>query len=535
MILYWRRIIKLSSAISLLNFSIFNVRHRFKEKFDLHFFVLSSFLLSLFGLLYYQYFHMGEKLYLKLFSIGFADLYFTLAIFVLMGILTITSLFLMINLYCFSRDSESLQVLPIHICDIFISKYITVIKFCYLFEFLVLLPLCLIQIRDTEIFETVCTYVSITVILPHIVVLPLAIITTICLRLSVILKGFRVMSCILGYGLYIGGIVLYRANMVTDWQTLRTHSDLIGLMNDYLNPFPYYQSFLGINTWLKLFCVLIPMLAVGIYYVVNKFFMNKQYILYTKCRKHIVTAVSYRSSPKIKSYLIKESKTFFRSPVYILNGLFGIAITPFLLPLSFQLGIGTGSVEQIRHFVVMPEVSSYAVLFAIGVIVVTSSINVISASSFSREGANYWIIKIIPYNLRNQAYNKALFAMIISFIGVLINSLIFKFYFGYSFPQVMTITIVSTLFCILWNLIGVFIDMKHPKLAWMNEAEAIKQNINVVISIIVCIGLSAIYFFAVKAMVAFNFLPVTVICLVSISLVLLSLLVCKGIAFFSEM
>lgn len=73
---------------------------------------------------------------------------------------------------------------------------------------------------------------------------------------------------------------------------------------------------------------------------------------------------------------------------------------------------------------------------------------------------------------------KIVFAVLVSSVGIMINCLIFKLYFHYDFHQIIVIAFISTLFSILWNLIGVFIDMKNPKLEWTNEAEAIKQNIN---------------------------------------------------------
>ena len=244
--------------------------------------------------------------------------------------------------------------------------------------------------------------------------------------------------------------------------------------------------------------------------------------------------MKFNSSSKLRSYFKKEYQTFFRNPVYVINGLFGIFITPFLLPLSFRISTTAESIEQIRALVSAPEFSFYAVLFALAVIVLTSAINVVASSSFSREGASFWITKIIPYPLKQQAFVKALFSTSISMMGIIINCFIFKVYFNYGFIQIGVIAFVSILFAALWNLIGVFIDIKRPKLEWTNETEAIKQNVNVVLSILLCIAISVGYCFAVTKMLQNGFPAGDIITFLLCSVCILILLVCKGIASHQE-
>ena len=119
-------------------------------------------------------------------------------------------------------------------------------------------------------------------------------------------------------------------------------------------------------------------------------------------------------------------------------------------------------------------------------------------------------------------------------IGIIINCFIFEGYFHYSFIQIGVIALVGILFAALWNLIGVWIDMKRPKLEWTNETEAIKQNVNVVLSILLCIAISIGYIFAVAKMLQNGFSAGSVITFLLCSVCILILLVCKGIASHQE-
>ena len=149
--------------------------------------------------------------------------------------------------------------------------------------------------------------------------------------------------------------------------------------------------------------------------------IGEKYAIYDKEERIRLKAVKYNSSSKLRSYFKKEYQTFFRNPAYVINGLFGIIIVPFLLPLSFRISAAAESTEQIRALVSDPEFSFYAVLSALAVIVLTSAINVVASSSFSREGTSFWIMKIIPYSLKQQAFVKVLFSTSISIMGIKIG------------------------------------------------------------------------------------------------------------------
>ncbi len=510
----WKKIFQLSKTICKINFSFLNFRYKLKERPDTCFIVLTCFVLSIAGVFCYYYFQMLGQLYDGLSVLGLEALFCQLALFAVAIILSIAGAFLLINVFCCSKDIEHLLLFPVRPCDIFTGKYITVILFCYGIEILLLLPVCIIQTQYMGDSSAIMTYISAAAILPHIVVFPLAVLVTICLKISMLLKRMRTL-------LAVAGIIVYFAGGV------------IGILISK-DPFPFYHPYIGFHPGLKLLCIISVAVFTGGYYYLSHLVIGKNYAIYDKERRIHLKAMKYSSSSKLKSYFKKEYQTFFRNPVYVINGLFGIFITPFLLPLSFRISAAAESIEQIRALVSAPEFSFYAILFALAVIVLTSAINVVASCSFSREGACFWIAKIIPYSLKQQAFVKALFSTSVSMMGIIINCLIFRFYFNYGFIQIGVIALIGILFAALWNLIGVFIDMKRPKLDWTNETEAIKQNVNVFLSVLFCIAISTGYFSAVAKMLQNGFTARGIITFLLCSVCILILLVCKGIASHQE-
>ena len=127
----WIKVFQLSKTIRKIHFSFLNFRYKLKERPDTYVIVLTCFVLSIAGVFYYYYFQMLGQLYDGLSELGLGDLFCRLALFAAAMILSIVSAFLLINIFCFSKDIEHLLLFPVRPCDIFTGKYITVIMFCY--------------------------------------------------------------------------------------------------------------------------------------------------------------------------------------------------------------------------------------------------------------------------------------------------------------------------------------------------------------------------------------------------------------------
>jgi len=62
---------------------------------------------------------------------------------------------------------------------------------------------------------------------------------------------------------------------------------------------------------------------------------------------------------------------------------------------------------------------------------------------------------------------------------------------------VLLMIIVGLLGILFTSFIGIFIDLNFPKLQWDTEQKAVKQNLNVMISMIICVALGGITVFMI--------------------------------------
>lgn len=527
---HWRKILRLSIALGKINFSFFSAGHRFKQTPDFYTVILFCFIASILSVMYYYYVQAIARLYATLAAVAMTAFFDRLLFFVLAIILTFISAFLLLNLFCFEKDTAHFLLFPLQPCDIFTSKYLLLLCPCYVLELVLLLPAVFVRIHFDGSLSAAATYGATFLLLPILTLFPLLLITTLCLKLSSLLHRLKTVLVLIGILLCLSANVLLRLLAADAFaKPLAAHLDALIL------PFPYYDTYLHASPAIQLLCALLTLPAsVFLYRAMSHGIIGANYVPAERRTRPRRDTTPYQSSGKCFSYFKKECRRFFRTPVYVVNGLFWILLPPFMLPLSFHLTSAAESIEQIRALVSMPTFSVYATLFALAVVVLPASLNAIAASSFSREGASYWIVQLIPYSMTQQTLVKLLFSTSLSLAGLFINSVVFWLYFQYSPLQLLTIFFLGTLFILLYNILGVLIDRLHPKLTWVNESEAIKQNINVLLATLVSIALSLGCLYAVVTMLQKDWPPALVITFLAVSLIILIALGFKSLCTLKE-
>lgn len=190
----------------------------------------------------------------------------------------------------------------------------------------------------------------------------------------------------------------------------------------------------------------------------------------------------------------KELIMLFKTPVYLLNAIGGVIIVPIIFVISFMTGD-----ESMEPLVEMLDVyPHFLVLVASGIIVLLGILNSIGATTFSREGKNLWIQRILPIKARDQVIGRVLSSLAVQLIGV--GVLIPAIYYikALSIVEILTIILLGLLGSVPMTQIGMVIDISRPMLIWDNPQRAMKQNFNVLISMGVAGLVIAGLFFLVK-------------------------------------
>lgn len=210
-----------------------------------------------------------------------------------------------------------------------------------------------------------------------------------------------------------------------------------------------------------------------------------------------------RSANISKPYIAiakKELIMLFKTPVYLLNAVGGVIIFPILLPIITG---GEEGIDQIMSLITINQ--DFIALAGIGFIVSLGILNSICATTFSREGKNLWIQRVLPIKPSSQIIGRVLSSLAIQMLGIIALMISVSFIIQVKLKTVFLVTVIGLLGSIPMTQLGMLIDIIRPYLTWDNPQRAMKQNLNVLISMgIGVLYLGGIGYVTFKAIDKFN-------------------------------
>ncbi len=196
-----------------------------------------------------------------------------------------------------------------------------------------------------------------------------------------------------------------------------------------------------------------------------------------------------RALPVAFHIFSKEFSEIIRTPLYFFNTLGGGFIMPLaiLIPLFAQGLVTKDTLLGLRHLLPMLplfrlELNFLAVLVGMALGIFLGSVAGPLSSSFSREGKHIWLIKSLPIRVRDQVLGRLLVALAIQSLVILPMLLVFIFFMAPAWELVLLIFLGNIFSGTFVGLLGLSIDATRPKLVWDNPQEAMKQNLNLAIT-----------------------------------------------------
>jgi ABC-2 type transport system permease protein len=162
------------------------------------------------------------------------------------------------------------------------------------------------------------------------------------------------------------------------------------------------------------------------------------------------------------------------------------------------------------------------ILASAAFMVICGSLNGVSSSAFSREGAQFWISRVIPVAPREQVAAKFLHSYLVSLLGTVTASSVAVWLLRLKATHLAAAVGLSLVAGVLLTAVGMLIDLARPLLDWTNPQKAIKQNLNVLLAMCADIGILTVFFFLIRFIVKAGFPAGTVLVLLFIILAALS-------------
>jgi ABC-2 type transport system permease protein len=203
----------------------------------------------------------------------------------------------------------------------------------------------------------------------------------------------------------------------------------------------------------------------------------------------------------VRAIFAREWRIMNRTPIFLLNGTLVVLIIPVVFLLMATAGSGRGDAGSILKIMTSAQ-SLIVILASAGFMVVCGSLNGTSSSAFSREGAQFWISRVIPVAPKDQVAAKFLHSYLVSILGTLTASAVAVAILHLKASHLVVAAGLSLVAGVLLTAVGMIIDLARPLLDWTNPQKAIKQNLNVLLATCADIGILTGLFFAIRIMIA---------------------------------
>ncbi len=413
--------------------------------------------------------------------------------------------FLMVSIFFFGEDMRVLVSLPLKSTEVLLAKFFVVLLDLMIISLVIVLPPYIyFGIRSGAGFMY-WPFMIVAFLLSQ--VLPLLVSAIIILPLSRVLRFNRHRDSLV-YFVSVGVVVAALAfvfvssrmdpNMSPE-DFARMFSDKDALLNKTAGVYPptilvmraltrpVVEGFL----WLLAFVGLHLAALGGFLWLGNRFYysiyssLQENYARRSKLNEGEVAGLMGRQSTPFGALLRREWWYFLKVPAFTFNGFGNVIIFPILLVIAAV----AGQTDELGQMIKILE--NYREIFLpMGILVATlaGGINGLATSIFSREGKLIEELKTLPVGVSEIMKAKFIHVETLSMIGPLSAAIALGIIMKISLLEGLLIFAIGALAVTFLNMIQMLIDVVRPYLHWDNPQKAMKQNLNVALSIPVVFG-----------------------------------------------
>jgi ABC-2 type transport system permease protein len=419
----------------------------------------------------------------------------------------VLSLFSVISIMFLSNDNKILLFLPLTPKQIISARFFVVLIYTYIIQAIFIVPIVIGYGMTLSLPFTFYIIALINILLIPVIPLSLIVLIMSYLLRYTNLAKYRdaftylamgiVLSLALTFNYYftqaIGAIELDPSVIIENVRSLLT---VYGTVINRFFPYLIFalNSLVSNNLneqLLNLIIILSINLAVitGVIIFVGPVYLKTIIGSDERRKSKKLNNVSYTNKPKniFISLILLEWKTLVRSPIYFLNLILIVVILPLLIVGSvfFGTNASAGQVDLVEIISLMNGLdfnfnNPLFVSILLGISLFLASTTFIAPTAISRLGGSAAFFKALPISYLSFINFKVFWANVLTIAPILIYITIGSVYsfLGVFEALLLAATIIPLLTLI--NYLGFIIDLFNPKLDWLNETQAVKQNLNTI-------------------------------------------------------
>ena len=419
------------------------------------------------------------------------------------GFVLIQSIFSAINLLYYSKDNEYILPLPLKPSQIVIAKTnVLLVTEYFIVAIIGLIPLTIYGILT---YANILYYIEMLIVLlvfPIVPVLISSLLVLIVMSFAKFTKNrnrFQLIATILIL------VIVFVASFAMG-NTDSSPEELVqmvmkanGMVELVKNAFPTLgmaiESLTNINIGIQLLNIMLLIVTTAIIYALYVLVGQKLYLKGAvgnlssgkKNKKKIDEKKAFKNSTIFKTYIGKEFKILLRNPIFFMQCVLPAIIFPILIIGMTILGINEENNGQTIDFASM-FINKTSIYIGVGILCVIQFFLMfiyISATAISRDGQNAIFMKYIPVKYIKQIDYKVMPNIIMTSIMSIITVIIAEILIKVDILYLLLILITSIIMGVFQSYVLIIVDLKKPKLEWNSEYAVVKQNMNLIWSVVI--------------------------------------------------
>ena len=462
-----------------------------------------------------QYSSFIRSAYDVLSSIGQEGVIISLTVSISCMVITFFGIFIALSTFYFSKDIENLLPMPFKPFELIGAKFLTVVIYEYLIESIIFLPVILNYgiVSHANIYYYIISLLVMLLlpIIPLVISSFIAILLMSFTNLSRNKDKFAYFVGIIGITIGIGFNIILQKAATQGLEESKLREILMSSDNSLMNVisklFPSalfasrsiaYDGYLN-SLFNFLIYVVITSLGFLLFLLVSQklYFRGVVGISDVSSKRKDLSDVELvketRARSTMLSYILVETRILFRTPSYFINCVLVNIMFPILLIfflIAGDSGIGR-SLDQLKGFSDKEEGLIILQAALIGMSVFISGTNGITSTSLSREGKGLYFKKFIPLSYYEQIKAKIATGIIFSSAGIILFIIPLSIMLGFTIGIVLPSLPAAIAGMVFISMTGIFFDLNNPKLNWESEQAAVKQNLNLLMNMLVSVLVAA--------------------------------------------
>ncbi len=390
-----------------------------------------------------------------------------------------------------SKDSDLLFSLPIKKSTIFFTRIFKLLAFQYLYNLLFMLPAFVVYAYyENPSASFYIVSIIATLLFPIIPTIVASIIGYVIKVVSVKFKAKKVIQALLTAIIFLGIFYLSFNLQSIIGNLVNNASNVNEILTSIYYPAKLYiqliQNFNIIDLLMLLAINIIP-LILFIYIASIKYFKIVSKSKETSAKNRKVKKLEISRKGKVSSLVSKELKKYFSSIVYMFNtslGLILMLVITIAACINFD-GLMSTIVKGEEAFLSVEQIKALLPKIFFELVVYTGFMTSITSSSISLEGKSFNILKSMPVETKKILLAKVTACNIISIPIILLCDMIFFVAFKIPVVDIIYILLATIIVPTLTAIIGLLVNLKHPKMNAASDTEVIKQSMSSMISVMI--------------------------------------------------